>query len=73
MASHIKQPLYSTTSGELSKHGGLETNLRQALRWCRRWRAILLLDEADMFIAKRDISRDSLRNEMVTGETSQEI
>lgn len=70
MAHHVKQPLFSTTSGELNRKGELETNLRKALRCCRRWRAILLLDEADIFIAKREIGHDTTRNEMVTSKPS---
>lgn len=68
MASYIRQPLYSTTRGEINKHGQLEVNLRNALRWSRRWRAVFLLDEADAFLAKRDISREIARNEMVTSK-----
>jgi len=67
MAHVTRQPLYATTSGELNKNKSLERNLREALRLSQRWRAIFLLDEADVFLAKRTISSDMKRNEMVTG------
>lgn len=66
MAHYTRRPLYATTSGELSKKDSLERNLRDALRWSRRWRAIVLLDEADVFLAKRDVGTDMKRNETVT-------
>lgn len=66
MAHFTKRPLYATTSGELSKNKALERNLRDALRWARRWKAIFLLDEADVFLARRDMSSDMKRNETVT-------
>ena len=68
VAHYTKRPLYATTSGELSKGESLERNLRDALRWSRRWEAIFLLDEADVFLAKRDVGTDMKRNETVTSK-----
>ncbi|KAG4278953.1 hypothetical protein FPRO04_06274 [Fusarium proliferatum] len=43
----------------------LESNLKTALDRCARWDAILLLDEADVFLEKRT-SSNLTQNEMTT-------
>jgi SpoVK/Ycf46/Vps4 family AAA+-type ATPase len=49
------------TSGELGTTvRDMETNLRKAFSIAKEWNAILLLDEADVFISKR--SADNLEN-----------
>lgn len=70
MARYIQKPLYATTYGELSKNQALERNLREALRWSQRWGAVFLLDEADIFLAKRDLVGGMKRNETVTSISS---
>ena len=64
MAEHMKRPLYSVSAGELgSSPGGMETELDRVLELCTRWNAVLLLDEADVFLEKRtdnDLHRNSI-------------
>ena len=68
VAAQLKRPLLSITCGDLS------TDVKQAeeklLEYCtlaHRWRCVLLLDEADVFLAKREKS-DITRNALVSGE-----
>lgn len=68
VAAQLKRPLLSITCGDLS------TDVKQAeeklLEYCtlaHRWRCVLLLDEADVFLAKRERS-DITRNALVSGE-----
>lgn len=61
----LKQPLYSVSVGELGTSvDELETNLRNILELATVWNAILLIDEADIFLEKRTAS-DITRNAMV--------
>ena len=62
-AEHLKRPLYYVTTGSL----GLETNdieisFQTIMNLARRWNAIVLLDEADIFLESRgsDIHRNSI-------------
>jgi len=62
--SHV--PLYSVSAGVLgSKSADVEATLDQALDLCRLWNAILLLDEADVFLGART-NDGLLRNELVS-------
>lgn len=48
------KPLYAVTSGELGTTvQDMETALAKAFRIAKEWNAILLLDEADVFLSKR--------------------
>ena len=48
-------PLYSITSGELGTDVvATDKKLRDIFVRAKTWNAILLLDEADIFLAKRD-------------------
>ena len=62
MAEKLRRPLYSVTVGELgSSLESLEKNLRDLLEVSARWNAITLIDEADIFMQKRqdaDIERN---------------
>jgi SpoVK/Ycf46/Vps4 family AAA+-type ATPase len=64
MAEHMKRPLYSISAGELgSSAGGMEQALDRVLELSTRWNAVLLLDEADVFLLRRtdnDINRNSI-------------
>lgn len=58
-------PLYSVTSGELGENViTIEQKLSEILNICQRWNAILLLDEADVFLEKRD-TQNLKRNSIV--------
>ncbi|KAI9706210.1 MAG: hypothetical protein M1820_004971 [Bogoriella megaspora] len=68
VAEEVRQPLYRLTAGDLgTSPTRVESQLRQALERCARWNAVLLIDEADVFLECRAI--DSLdRNELVSSE-----
>ena len=54
-AEVVGKPLYRVHSGQLGvTAGSVEANLTRILRRAARWGAILLLDEADVYIRKRD-------------------
>ncbi len=54
-AEVVGKPLYRVHSGQLGVTAEfVEANLTQILRRAARWSAILLLDEADVYIRKRD-------------------
>ena len=44
-----------------------EQNLRRAFKRAKSWGAVLLIDEADVFMQERNI-RDLERNSLVAGE-----
>ncbi|KAK2001937.1 hypothetical protein LX36DRAFT_678660 [Colletotrichum falcatum] len=60
----LKCPLYMASAGELGTDSRyLEVELQKILDICHAWGAILLLDEADVFLEKRnlhEISRNAL-------------
>lgn len=65
IAELLHRPLYSVSVGELGvSTDDLETNLRQILDVAQIWNAVILIDEADIFLEKRT-SGDILRNAMV--------
>ncbi len=65
VAEDLKRPLYSISVGELGTDPDqLEERLREILDLATVWNAVLLLDEADIFLEARD-ERDVLRNAMV--------
>lgn len=61
----LHMPLYSITSGELGTDVvSLENKLSQILTMVQRWNAIILVDEADVFLEKRD-TQNLQRNSIV--------
>jgi len=61
----LHRPLYSVSVGELGTNTEqLEKSLRQILDVAQIWNAVVLIDEADIFLEKRT-SGDILRNAMV--------
>jgi nucleoside-triphosphatase THEP1 len=61
----MKRPLYSITSGELGTNVDmLEKKLVQILEIAEKWNAVVLIDEADVFMEKRT-TEDIQRNAMV--------
>lgn len=76
IAEMAKVPLYMMSAGELgSVSGDVEVALDTALDLCRRWRAMLLLDEADVFLGKRfSGGNESIeRNELVSSKGPLEL
>jgi ATPase family associated with various cellular activities (AAA) len=65
VAELLRRPLYAVSIGELGTDPDqLEGRLREILDIASVWNAVLLLDEADIFLEKRD-EHDVLRNAMV--------
>jgi SpoVK/Ycf46/Vps4 family AAA+-type ATPase len=65
VAEDLRRPLYSISVGELGTDPDqLEERLREILDLATIWNAVLLLDEADIFLEARD-EKDVLRNAMV--------
>jgi SpoVK/Ycf46/Vps4 family AAA+-type ATPase len=64
IAEYLKCPLYAVSAGELGTNSrSLETDLDRIMDITHSWGAILLLDEADVFLEARqahDIHRNSL-------------
>jgi hypothetical protein len=51
----IKRPLYRVHSGQLGLSvAAMETALKDALTRAQRWGAVMLIDEADVYIKRRD-------------------
>ena len=51
----IKRPLYRVHSGQLGLNvAAMETALKDVLTRAQRWGAVMLIDEADVYIKKRD-------------------
>lgn len=65
VAETLKRPLYAVSVGELGTNPEtLEEKLQTVLQTAQRWNAVLLLDEADVFLEARQ-SGDIDRNAMV--------
>lgn len=66
MAETIKAPLYKMSAGDLGTQSHeVESNLSNVLEMCKKWNAILLLDEADVFLEQRS-ARGLERNKLVS-------
>lgn len=64
-AEKLERPLYKVGLGELGTNAErMEGKLDQVLNIARRWNAVLLLDEADVFLEKRS-TENLTRNAMV--------
>lgn len=66
VAEHLKRPLYIVSSPELSiVHSQLEHKLTEILNLATTWDAIVLIDEADVFLEQRSL-HDLTRNALVS-------
>ncbi|GFF52757.1 ATP-dependent zinc metalloprotease FtsH [Aspergillus udagawae] len=66
VAEVMKVPLYVMSAGDLgTSASSVEDALKDILRMVPKWGAVLLLDEADVFMEARN-STDLLRNELVS-------
>lgn len=66
IAEKMKVPLYTLSAGEIGiMPNTVEREIKSALGKCTRWNAILLLDEADVFLEKRELN-SLKRNELVS-------
>ena len=67
VAAQLRRPLLPITCGDIStKVEKAEATLQEFCRLADRWRCVLLLDEADVFLAKRE-KGDITRNGLVSG------
>jgi len=63
----LHRPLYSIALGQLGiTPRELETKLDAILELCSKWDAVVLLDEADIFLEKRNFNGSLERNAMVS-------
>ncbi|KAM0753453.1 P-loop containing nucleoside triphosphate hydrolase protein [Meredithblackwellia eburnea MCA 4105] len=54
IAQHLRRPLYMVSAGELGTTAvALERQLKEVLELATLWNAVLLIDEADIFLEKR--------------------
>lgn len=66
VAEKMNVPLYMLTAGDLGYDPtSVEIKLQGILELCSRWNAILLLDEADVFLEERSL-HELERNKLVT-------
>lgn len=64
----MRAPLYSLSAGELGDSAGsIERALTSVLELVTKWNAVLLLDEADVFLEQRDFSNLE-RNKIVSSK-----
>lgn len=67
VAAQLKRPLLPITCGDISTQvKTAEETLQEYCALTHRWRCVLLLDEADVFLAKRE-KGDITRNGLVSG------
>ena len=68
IAEYTHRPLYTINCGDLGyRSEDVETNLSAALALATRWNAVVLIDEADVFMAERT-PNDVKRNALVAGK-----
>lgn len=68
----MRKPLYSMSAGELGEDAyEVESALEQVLQLTANWRAILLLDECDIFLEQRGVN-DIRRNRLVSSKSISE-
>ena len=67
IAEMLHRPLYQVSMGELgTTPQELEAGLKTVLEMCSRWDALVLLDEADIFVERRSAASGIMRNAMVS-------
>ncbi|KAI8715738.1 AAA domain-containing protein [Fusarium sp. LHS14.1] len=66
IAEELKRPLYRVGAGDLGLSADdVESSLEEAFRRCSHWNAVILIDEADVFLEKRSSDRLA-QNELVS-------
>ena len=66
VSEYLEKPLYPITVGELGyTTTDIENNLKNILNLAESWNAILLIDEADIFLEKRSSETSIERNSIV--------
>ena len=65
VAENLRVPLYMMSAGDLGLDpSGIESSLNNILEMVTKWKAVLLLDEADVFLEAR--GSDVHRNQMIS-------
>lgn len=73
MAEETKVPLYSISACDIKMDpASVQKTLEDAFELAKAWNALILLDEADIFLEKRSI-HDLERNRLVSGKNHNEI
>lgn len=68
VAAELKRPLLPITCGDIGTNArDAEESLESFCTLAQKWRCVLLLDEADVFLAKRE-KGDIKRNSLVSGK-----
>lgn len=68
-AAQTRRPLFPITCGDIGTNPAqVEGTLRQYFDMAHKWGCVLLLDEADVFLAKREKGADLQRNGVVSGK-----
>ncbi|KAK5127414.1 hypothetical protein LTR85_006753 [Meristemomyces frigidus] len=66
VAEYCKRPLYMVSSGDLgTDSSSLDSRLSRILDMASTWKAVLLIDEADVFLERRSL-HDMERNSLVS-------
>ena len=66
VAEYCERPLYAVSSGDLGTDSStLDTRLSRILDMAKTWKAVLLIDEADVFLERRSL-HDLHRNALVS-------
>ncbi|KAL9630516.1 MAG: hypothetical protein Q9204_004683 [Flavoplaca sp. TL-2023a] len=66
VAENMRAPLYMMSAGDLGLDSkNVESSLSNVLEMCTKWNAVLLLDEADVFLEQRS-AHDLERNKLVS-------
>lgn len=77
VADDVQRPLYALNSGELGvEPESVGSTLRDTLKLAEHWDAIVLIDEADVFLEQRsihDLKRNSLVSCKLTGIRQREM
>lgn len=70
IAETTGRPLMTLNSSDIGIHPEtIERNLEDSFKLAKRWNAILLIDEADIYLERRSL-RDIKRNSLVAGKTA---
>ena len=68
VAAQTKRPLFPVTCGDIGLHPvEVEDTLTEYFDMAHKWGCVLLLDEADVFLTKREKGGDLTRNAIVSG------
>lgn len=68
VAAQTKRPLFPITCGDIGTYPrDVEETLSEYFDMAHKWGCVLLLDEADVFLAKREKGGDLQRNGIVSG------